>query len=128
MESINVKSPRSSFAVDAFYGGGTYYLTADDASRVFAQLGKTISLPVSPADTTRAMGTSEITYQGKTAEVSYCIYEGKTYYKLRDLAVMTETDISWNAQTEDIVLSDAKEPSWLNRVLIRRNLAVELSA
>lgn len=128
MESINVKSPRSSFAVDAFYGGGTYYLTADDASRVFAQLGKTISLPVSPADTTRTMGTSEITYQGKTAEVSYCIYEGKTYYKLRDLAVMTETDISWNAQTEDIVLSDAKEPSWLNRILIRRNLAVELSA
>ena len=42
---------------------------------------------------------------------------------------MTETDISWNAQTEDIVLSDAKEPSWFNRVSqYPRNLAVELSA
>ena len=128
MESINVKSPRSSFAVDAFYGGGTYYLTAEDAGKVFAQLGKTLSQPVQPADTIHAMGTTQITYEGKTTEISYCIYEGKTYYKLRDLAGATETDISWNAQTDDIVLSDGEEPSWFNRVFLRRNLAVEISA
>ena len=128
MESINVKSPRSSFSVDAFYGGGTYYLTADDAGKVFAQLGKTLSQPVQPADTIHAMGTTQITYEGKTTEISYCIYEGKTYYKLRDLAGATETDISWNAQTDDIVLSDGEEPSWFNRVFLRRNLAVEISA
>ncbi|SHK20761.1 L,D-transpeptidase [Anaerotignum lactatifermentans] len=128
MESINVKSARSSFAVDAFYGGGTYYLTAEDAGKVFAQLGKTLSQPVQPADTIHAMGTTQITYEGKTTEISYCIYEGKTYYKLRDLAGATETDISWNAQTDDIVLSDGEEPNWFNRVFLRRNLAVEISA
>lgn len=128
MESINVKSPRSNFTVDAFYGGGTYYLTADDAGRVFGQLGKTISLPDSATDTLRATGTSQITCNGKTTEVSYCIYEGKTYYKLRDLAVMAETDISWNPQTEDIVLSTAEEPGWFDRVFLRKSQAVAISA
>lgn len=128
LENVNVKSARSSFTVPAFYGNGTYYLTAEDANRVFVQLGKTVTLPAAPEDMTRAMGTAQIVYQGKTTDVNYCIYEGKTYYKLRDLAVMTETDISWNAKTEDIILSNGQEDSWMSRVLLRRSTAVEISA
>ncbi len=125
LEDINVKSTAGTFAVEAFYGDGNYYLSAVDAKRIFAQLGRTVSLPASVPDAIRASDTTTIEIQGKTGEAAYCIYWGKSYYKLRDLADFADVRIFWNEKTGDILLTEAKTAEWTDGVILSRNIAPE---
>ncbi|MBM6828776.1 L,D-transpeptidase [Anaerotignum lactatifermentans] len=109
LEKLTVKNPETSFWLEAFYGGGSYYLKAEDAKMVFGYFEKNLLLPTSLSSSWKANDKLPFLYGEKSYEVEYCIYDGVPYYKLRDLADISGITISWSMEKNErtnILLQD----------------------
>lgn len=87
--------------ITAYEAEGAYYLTAQDAKRVFAHLGLTIFLPESGAGTDSAA----VWYRGAQDTVSCHTENGKRYYKLRDLSEVTGVSLLWDGEKDSVSLT-----------------------
>lgn len=109
LEMLTVKNPETSFQLEAFYGGGSYYLKAEDAQMVFGYFERNLLLPASLPSSWKANDVLSFLREEVDYEVEYCVYEGVPYYKLRDLASIYDIAVSWEMEENErtnILLQD----------------------
>lgn len=126
LDDISVQSGEEVFDIQGLYQKGTYYLRANDAEKIFEKINKDVILPAVLQNTEQQQGQIQIKETDKVSDIAYIIQDDMPYYKLRDLAIMTQTEIAWNKEAECIVLSveetepkeEQKEKSWIEKLIL----------
>ena len=120
LDNISVQSGKEFFDIQGLHKKNSYYLNAEDAKTAFAHIQKDVALPPVLQGTEHLQGMIQIKYQKKMFDVEYIIQEQIPYYKLRDLAMMTKTDIAWNEEAQCIVLSvpENGEKGWITKLIL----------
>ncbi len=120
LDDISVQSGKTFFDIQGLYQEGSYYLNAEDAKTVLGQIKKDIALPPILDGAEHTQGNIQIKYQKDMFDVEYIIQDQIPYYKLRDLAIMTQTNIKWNEDAQCIVLSttEKKEKGWITKLIL----------
>ena len=87
--------------IEAYYENGTYYLNDADAEKFFAQADVDLKLQ---EDVPVKDGKAAVLYQGVTTLVNCRVKEEVVYFKIRDLAEMTNAEMIWNGERKEITL------------------------
>ncbi|MGN0135527.1 L,D-transpeptidase family protein [Anaerotignum sp.] len=86
-------------SVKAYHENNTYYLTAEDAKRMFSRLGIVLYLPAAGKVVDDEIVVS---YQEAEYHLECRVKEGTVYYKLRDLAAMVGAEMTWDKEKQEI--------------------------
>ena len=92
--------------VEAYYENWTYYLNAADAEKLFSQID--VSLDLKDAVSVKDEKVA-VLYDGKEALANCRMKEGTVYYKIRDLAEMTGTEMGWNGERKEITVQQGEK-------------------
>lgn len=103
-EKINLRVDGAYTTVMGVKIDGNYYVSVEDATAIFEQLGQKISLPMMLQEESADIGEVQIKKDNQVYHVAYSIAEGKPYYCLRDIAAQTNVALSWDAQQAMIIL------------------------
>lgn len=86
--------------LQAYYENGVYYLSAEDAKKVFSKLN--IALDLSAYDQKVKAEEVTVSENGKTMDLT-CRRKGDTvYYKMRELAKLVDAEMNWEKETKTI--------------------------
>lgn len=105
--------------VKAYHENNTYYLSAEDAKKLFSHLGVALSLP----ETGERVKDDEITVSYKEANFRLAcrVKEETVYYKLRDLATMVGAEMTWDKETQQIGISYGADAVTVHRAPLVRD-------
>lgn len=107
MQKMLMQSCLQENMIEAYYEYDTYYFAAPDASDIFSHFGIALQLPESEEyvkdDTVSGF------YDGKKYCLDCRVRDGKVYYKLRSLAAMVGVQMTWDRDTQKILISDGTE-------------------
>lgn len=121
-DDISVKSGETTFDIQGLYQEGSYFLSVYDAKKVFQTVEKKLPLPAVLGIVPHQQGSIQIKDKTKTFDVGYIMQDGVPYYKLRDLADMTETKIAWNEEEQSISVfvqeTEQKQKSWIEKLIL----------
>lgn len=98
-----MESGKVTRVIEAFYQDGEYAVLAEDAQLIFGLLGVTIILP-QDVEILQAKGEAEVLFQCQKRKVSYYIGDGKVYFNLKDLSIITGTKISRDTPLQEMDL------------------------
>lgn len=86
-------------ATESYYENRTYYLSAEAAEKVFSKVGVNLDFP---EEVKIADETATFEQDGERITLSCRVKEGSVYYKLRDLANVAGTEMTWDKETMEI--------------------------
>ena len=94
-EIIGIESDTCVGTVEALRVEGSYYMRSQDISVIWGDVGKKIKFPKTLPEAKKQDDMVLVSYEENQLLADYSICDDIPYYKIRDLARLTQYDITW---------------------------------